>query len=130
MRRYIISFLILVPLGSPAAWADFVVAGSQPPVQPPTSDAGRAGDGGAGGTADTADAQFKVAQGFGDRIPLGFAVRQIVPAAVKVRYGQGVSPDALVDWKGGEGWNRVLSRAVHPLGLRLVMTYMAVEISK
>jgi hypothetical protein len=130
MRRYIISFLILVPLGAPAALADFVVGGSQPPVQPPTSDAGRAGDGGAGGAADTADAQFKVAQGFGDRIPLGFAVRQIVPAAVKVRYGQGVSPDDLVDWKGGEGWNRVLSRAVHPLGLRLVMTYMAVEIRR
>jgi hypothetical protein len=130
MRRYIMSFLILVPLGTTAAWADFVVAGSQPPASPPQNDVSRAGDGAAGGTADIADLQFKVAQGFGDRIPLGFAVRQIVPAAVKVRYGPGVSRDALVDWKGGEGWNRVLSRAVHPLGLRLVMTHMAVEIRK
>ena len=39
-------------------------------------------------------------------------------------------PAAPVDWKGGEGWNRVLCRAVHPLGLRLVMTYMAVQIRK
>ena len=74
--------------------------------------------------------RFKLAQGFGDQVPLSFAVRQIVPRAVRVTYGPGADPDALVDWKGGQGWNRVLFRAVHPLGLRLVMTYMAVQIRK
>jgi hypothetical protein len=53
-----------------------------------------------------------------------------VPPAVKVTYGPGADPDALVDWRGGQGWNRVLFDAVKPLGLRLVMTHMAVEIRK
>jgi hypothetical protein len=130
MRRYIMSFLILVPLAAPAARADFVVAGSRPPAPQTPADAVRSSDGGAGSVADTEAPQFRIAQGFGDHVPLGFAVRQIVPPAVKVTYGPGASPNAPVDWKGGEGWNRVLSRAVQPLGLRLVMTYMAVQIRK
>jgi hypothetical protein len=56
--------------------------------------------------------------------------RQIVPRAVKVTYGPGADPEAAVDWKGGQGWNRVLFNAVRPLSLRLVMTHMAVEIRK
>ena len=74
--------------------------------------------------------RFKLAFGFGDRIPLSFAVRQIVPPAVKVTYGPGADPNAPVDWKGGQAWNRVLSEAVKPLGLRLVVSRMAVEIRK
>ncbi len=71
-----------------------------------------------------------MAYGFGNHIPLAFAVRQIVPKAVKVTYGPGASPAALVSWKGGQTWNRVLLAAVRPLGLHLVMTHMAVEIRK
>ena len=74
--------------------------------------------------------RFMVAQGFGDNVPLRFAVRQIVPKSVRIVYGPGTSPDALVTWKGGQGWNWVLFHAVRPLGLRLVMTPMAVEIRK
>jgi hypothetical protein len=129
MRRYVMSCLILVLLAAPAARADFVVAGSRP-TAPAPSDAARSGDGVAGSLPDAEAPQFKIAQGFGNHVPLGFAVRQMVPPAVKVTYGPGASPDALVDWKGGEGWNRALSRAVQPLGLRLVMTYMAVQIRK
>ena len=73
---------------------------------------------------------FMVAQGFGDAVPLRFAVRQIVPKSVRIVYGPGTSPDALVTWKGGQGWNWVLFHAVRPLGLRLVLTPMAVEIRK
>jgi hypothetical protein len=54
----------------------------------------------------------------------------MVPPAVKVTYGPGVDPEAVVDWQGGEGWNRVLANVVRSLGLRLVMTTMAVEIRK
>ena len=53
-----------------------------------------------------------------------------MPAAVKVTYAPGADPNALVDWKGGQAWNRVLLDAVKPLGLRLVMARMAVEIRK
>jgi hypothetical protein len=73
-------------------------------------------------------AQFKVAYGFGDQIPLDFAVKQIVPSAVKVTYGPGADPADLVDWKGGQTWDHVLVAAVKPLGLRVVMTGRAIEI--
>ena len=65
-----------------------------------------------------------------DELINAFAVRQIVPATVKVTYGPGADPNALVDWKGGQTWNRVLLAAVKPLGLRLVLTHTAVEIRK
>lgn len=124
---------------APSAHADFVVAGSssgtklepgaganlpaprpvdeQPQSSPPAS-------------TRSASPRFSFAQGFGDRVPLGFAVRQIVPGVVKVKYGPGADPDALVDWKGGQGWNWVLFNAVRPIGLRLVLTHRAVEIRK
>jgi hypothetical protein len=71
-----------------------------------------------------------MAYGFGNQVPLGFACKQIVPPAVKVIYGPGANPGVLVTWKGGKTWNRVLHDAVAPLGLRLVMTHMVVEIKK
>ena len=141
MRRYLMSALLLVSFAAPAARADFVVAASRPPAPAPASAldvAPSPGPNEASQPADTAGTnpapslqpRFRVAQGFGDQVPLSFAVRQLVPPAVRVTYGPGADPDALVDWKGGQGWNRVLFRAVHPLGLRLVMTYMAVQIRK
>jgi hypothetical protein len=141
MRRYVMSVLILVPLGAPAARADFVGPASRStapalpsmapdaPVADP-SEASSPADATATSPGASMKPRFKLAQGFGDHVPLSFAVRQIVPRAVRVTYGPGADPDALVDWKGGQGWNRVLFRAVHPLGLSLVMTYMAVQIRK
>ncbi len=64
--------------------------------------------------------RFKVARGFGDAVPMSFAVRQIVPAAVRVHYGAGIDPDALVSWKGDRPWNQALAAAVRPLHLRIV----------
>jgi hypothetical protein len=74
--------------------------------------------------------RWRIARGFGNNVPLGFACRQIVPPAVRVTFGPGASPSTLVTWEGGKGWNQVLREAVKPVGLRLVMTYMAVEIRK
>lgn len=54
-----------------------------------------------------------IARGFGDHVPLSFAVRQIVPGTVKVTYGSGVDPEALVDWRGGSSWRVVVPRALH-----------------
>ena len=116
---------------SGAARADFVVRGAQPPAvsssltgaspdRPTGSDPGQA----------TPAPGFKMAYGFGNQVPLSFACRQIVPRTVRVSYGPSARPDALVDWKGGDGWNHVLQKAVKPLGLRLVMSNMAVEIRR
>lgn len=64
---------------------------------------------------------FAIARGFGEQVPLSFAVRQIVPASVKVHYGKTVDQTTPVDWKGGRPWNAVLWSAIHPLGLHLVL---------
>ena len=55
--------------------------------------------------------------GFGDQVPLSFAVRQIVPARFQVAFGEAVNSNAPVDWKGGKPWRPTLSDAVRPLGL-------------
>ena len=64
--------------------------------------------------------RLRTAHGFGRSVSLGFAVRQIVPPAVTVRFGAGVDPARTVDWSGGRSWKRVLTAAVQPLGLRVV----------
>jgi hypothetical protein len=139
VRRSFMSALLLVSFALPAARADFVVAAPRPSARAPASAPDIAPAPGPNeasehaGAAETSPAsslqpRFRLAQGFGHQIPLGFAIRQLVPPAVRVTYGPGADPDALVDWKGGQGWNQVLFRAVHPLGLHLVMTYMAVQI--
>jgi hypothetical protein len=67
--------------------------------------------------------------GFGDRIPLSFAVRQIVPANFQVAYTDGVRQDAPVDWEGGEPWHATLSDAVRPLGLIVTVSGPKVTIA-
>jgi hypothetical protein len=123
MRILMILMALATITLNPAARADFVITS-----MPPTS--GSITEAVPDNSPDPVPTRFKLAFGFGKRIPLSFAVRQIVPAAVKVTYGPGADPDALVDWRVGQGWNRVLFDAVKPLGLRLVMTHMAVEIRK
>ena len=71
-----------------------------------------------------------MAQGFGNQVPLRFAVLQIVPKGVTVTYASGVSPDAAVDWTGGQSWPSVLARAVAPLHLRLAFTPQGVLVRK
>ncbi len=73
-------------------------------------------------------AAIPIAQGFGKGVPLAFASRQIVPAKVKVTFGPGVDQAALVDWKGGRAWVETLRSVVRPLGLRVVVRWMAVSI--
>jgi hypothetical protein len=55
--------------------------------------------------------------GFGDQVPLSFAIRQIVPTNFQVAYADTVQKDAPVNWKGGEPWRATLAEAVRPLGL-------------
>ncbi len=71
---------------------------------------------------------FSLAQGFGHDVPLVFAVRQVVPVRVHITYGPGVDEQQHVSWEGGKPWDQVLRSATKPLGLRVVMSHMAVEI--
>lgn len=72
---------------------------------------------------------FSTAQGFGHQVPLHFMVRQIVPPGVAVSYDEGVRTDASVDWIGGAPWNRVLMKAIGPLGYRVVTGPRSVRIA-
>ena len=67
--------------------------------------------------------------GFGDRVPLTFAVRQIVPAHFQVAFADAVQKDAAVDWKGGEPWRATLADAVRPLGLVVTVSGPKVTIA-
>jgi hypothetical protein len=128
MRTRMILTALTATTLSAAAHADFVITSTPPaPESPLASQAPLKTPAPAN---HPTSARFEMAYGFGDHIPLSFAVRQIVPSTVKVTYGPGADPNALVDWKGGQTWNRVLLAAVKPLGLRLVLTHTAVEIRK
>lgn len=129
MRSIVLSSAIFATAlaAAPAARADFqlgpspegAVAATQP--GPPVA---------SGASSAAATSPFKIARGFGRAIPLDFATRQIVPAAVVVRYGPGVDRTSLVNWSGDAPWNRVLDAAVHPLGLRIVSDERSVLISR
>jgi len=69
-----------------------------------------------------------VVAGFGDQVPLSFAVRQIVPARFQVAFGEAVNSNAPVDWKGGKPWRPTLSDAVRPLGLTISVVGATVTI--
>jgi hypothetical protein len=69
-----------------------------------------------------------VVAGFGDQVPLSFAVRQIVPARFQVAFGDTVNGDAPVAWKGGKPWRPTLSDAVRPLGLTVSVVGATVKI--
>ena len=72
-----------------------------------------------------------LAQGFGHQVPLAFAVRQIVPASVKVSFSDGIdAEDLLVDWKGGRPWPDVLRSALRPPGLLVTFRPSAVLIAR
>ena len=71
-----------------------------------------------------------VAQGFGDHVPLSFAVRQIVPRGIPVHIGPGIDTDAAITWAGGRAWHRVLAAAVAPLGYRVRVGWNGVTIAR
>jgi len=73
-------------------------------------------------------AHQSVLAGFGDQVPLSFAVRQIVPARFQVAFGETVDSDTPVDWKGGKPWRPTLSDAVRPLGLTVSVVGATVKI--
>ena len=135
---HIIKGLLAALALAPAARADFTIVGSTQPVVGPSPTAiDKAPEVSASQDFPHAIAarhrpppRFATVQGFGEQISLSFAVKQIVPLSVKVTYGRGADPAALVDWKGGAAWDRVLLAAVNPLGLHLVITGKAVEIRK
>ena len=103
------------------AHADFVLGNAMPArMQAAPTSAAPASPDGSAEAPERPVPRFRVAQGSGDAVPMAFAVRQIVPSGVRVRYGAGIDPQTLVSWRGNRPWNQALAAAVHPLHLRLV----------
>lgn len=69
-----------------------------------------------------------VARGYGHDVPLGFAVRQIVPPTISVTYANETDANEIVSWAGGSAWTTILARTVKPLGLRIKLERHAVTI--
>ena len=130
MRTLILnSLLVQLALAAPAK-ADFVVA-SAPTIAADPAAAAPASQPDVAAVAPPRRLQtLQSAIGFGDDVPLAFAVRQIVPHGVSVKYGPGASATTLVSWKGGQPWNQVLVAAVRPARLRIVMGATSVLIRK
>lgn len=61
--------------------------------------------------------EFEEAVGFGNNMPLGFALSQVVPEGYAYSFGKGVNAAAIVSWSGGKAWNMVVADMVQPLGL-------------
>src|SRR3546814_12837990 len=66
-----------------------------------------------GGGISAAVAADSVVTGFGNEVPLSFAVRQIVPPGHEISYGAGVDVNAVVTWSGGRPWGEVLNQVAY-----------------
>lgn len=70
---------------------------------------------------DAGSPRIPDAKGFGKRVPLAFAVKQIVPGRVRVEYGPAVDQSIVVDWKGGRPWDDTLRDALKGTGLHMTL---------
>lgn len=75
-------------------------------------------------------AHFFEARGYGHQVPLGFAVRQIVPRGVSISFRGDVDRRCLVDWVGGRGWNKVLATTVAICGDKIDVGHNTVAVLK
>ena len=66
--------------------------------------------------------------GFGDQIPLSFAVRQIVPARFQVVFSKEVDRERRVDWRGCKPWQTALLESIKPFGLTIDVHGLTVTI--
>ena len=120
--RALMTVLLASTVSASIANADFTLLPSTPAAQSaPSESTGSKLKGPTEQQLRPRQPHLVIARGFGDQVPLAFAVRQIVPAAVKVHFAQGVDQTTPVNWKGGRPWNAVLWSAIHPLGLHLVL---------
>ncbi len=63
-----------------------------------------------------------VVNGFGHDIPLGIAVKQIVPTGTNVVFDPSVDTSMPVNWRGGQSWQQVLADTLGPNSLYMYMS--------
>jgi len=72
--------------------------------------------------------RYSIAHGFGNGVPLFFAVKQVVPSMFRVIYRNGVDQDLNVTWSGGLPWTQALGTALGRHGLHMVLVGRTVTI--
>ena len=55
--------------------------------------------------------------GFGDNIPLGQAIDDIVPSGLNITIAHSVDPSTSISWEGGGSWQAALKAALGRVGL-------------
>jgi len=81
-----------------------------------------------GATAAAAAASERL-DGFGNDIPLAFALQQIVPDGFLISYAGGVDKDLKISWKGGSSWRSVLAETARQNHLTATVDGQSVRIA-
>lgn len=110
-------------LAAPPARAEFVLRSTPPPIERPTVPAEVP-------RVPKPWPTLPRTQGFGEDVPLGFAVGMIVPGNVRIEWWPETNPRVPVSWTGGRPWNVVLAEAIRPHGYKAVATAARVEIKR
>ena len=105
-------------LTSPLLPADFQLVPASP-TQPAPSASTRGES--AGPEEAPAGPRYSIVHGFGNAVPLAFAIKQIVPPAFRVLYRGPVDDGLLVTWAGERPWNQALAAALRQHGLHLIL---------
>lgn len=71
-----------------------------------------------------------VVQGFGTKVPLVIALRQVLPTGYTFAHGDGVDLSKSVNWQGGKPWRAVLTDMLASVGLSASVTGETVFIQK
>ena len=77
-----------------------------------------------------AKSAYKMAQGFGNDVPLALALRQIVPADFGYAVQNNANLGLRVDWSGNKPWDEVLNAAINKYDLEAVVIEKTVLIKK
>ena len=108
---------------APPARAEFVLRQNPPPLMPADVPAEVP-------RAPAPRPALPRAVGFGEDVPLRFAVAQIVPKDVRVEWAPEVNQEAEVSWRGDRPWDVALADALRPHGYKLRVAGWRVRIGR
>lgn len=81
-----------------------------------------------GPSRPVAQPRYSIARGYGNKVPLDFAARQIVPSPIKLIFGRNVDHGTAVSWIGGRPWDQVLASMLRQNGLWMRVSQGSVTI--
>ncbi len=70
---------------------------------------------------DDSKQSYEIIEGFAVEMPIALALSQIVPPEYAYSFGKNVDPGMRLSWEGGKEWDKVLSDALSPFGIKAVI---------